>query len=220
MKLKEIAKQYRPRERLLRYGVRHLSDSEIMAIILCNGHKNENAIDMSNRLLAEFGIQKLKELSIRELETIKGIGKAKAMQIMAIFELYNRHSQVDFEKKTINCAQDVHDYVIPELKELDREHFQVLLLDTKNRVIKHETVSIGTLNTSLAHPREIFKKAIRYSCNSVIIVHNHPSGDVTPSKEDIEVTERLMEAGELLGITVLDHVIVGGGYWSYKEENS
>lgn len=217
MKLREISPENRPRERLEKQGVNVLSDAELLAIILQKGTYAENVIDMSNRLINKFGIEKLAKCSLEELKTINGIGTAKACQIIALFELNKRCSLSKNNGRIIKSAKDVYDYCHPKLSGLDKEHFTILHLDTKNKVIKDEVISIGTLNGTLVHPREVFKSAIKESANAVILVHNHPSGDSTPSEEDKEITKLLMEAGELLDIKVLDHVIVGEGYWSWNE---
>ncbi len=216
MKIKDIALENRPRERFERQGASVLSDAELLAIILQKGTREENVIDMSNRLISKYGMNKLADLSLVELQEVKGIGRVKAMQIKAIFEVSKRTSFVK-SGKFITSAKDVFEYAWPKLGK-DKEHFMVLLLDSKNRVIKDEIVSIGTLNSSIIHPREIFKTAIKESANAIILVHNHPSGDPTPSNEDREITEKIFEAGKVLNISVLDHVIVGENeYWSWKE---
>jgi len=218
MRIKDISVENKPRERLERQGATVLSDAELLAVILKTGNRNENVIDMSNRLLAKYGIAKLSSCSLKELQAINGIGSAKASQILALFEFNKRHNLAKQTGKPLRSAQDVFNYIGPKISNLDRECFMVLLLDTKNTVLKEEIVSVGTLNGAIIHPRELFKSAIKESANSVILVHNHPSGDPTPSREDKEVTERVIDAGKLLGIDVLDHVIVGNGsYWSFKE---
>jgi len=218
MRIKDISAENRPRERLEKQGVIALSDAELLAIILKTGNKQENVIDMSNKLLSKYGINKLSSCSLKELQAIKGIGKAKACQILALFELNKRLNFVKQNGRSLLSAKDVYQYVEPKLMHLDRECFMLLHLDTKNVVIKEETVSIGTLNASLIHPREIFKSAIKESANTVIVVHNHPSGDPEPSSEDRITTKKLFDAGELLGIKVLDHVIVGKHkFYSFNE---
>ena len=218
MRIKDIPENNRPRERFASKGADALSDAELLAIILQKGNKEENVIDMSNRLLSKYGIDKLSDLSLTELQQIKGIGPAKAMQVKALFEFNKRHNISKTNGKPITCAKDVFDYASPKLSGLDKEHFMVILLDSKNKVIKDEIVSVGTLNSSIIHPREIFKTAIKESANAIILVHNHPSGDPTPSDEDNYVTKKIMEAGDVLNIKVLDHVVVGDGYWSWKDE--
>ncbi len=219
MRLKEIARENRPRERLEKEGAAVLSDAELLAIILQKGTREENVIDMSHRLIAKYGVDKLSSCSLRELQEIKGIGKAKACQILALFELQKRHAVAQQQGKPLRSARDVYAYCFPRVAGLDRERFMILLLDTRNKVVKEEVVSVGTLNSSLIHPREVFKSAIKESANAVILVHNHPSGDPEPSEEDKAITERLIAAGELLGIKVLDHVIVGKEkFWSFSEQ--
>ncbi len=218
MRIKDIAKENRPRERFIKYGSSNLSDAELLAIILKTGNRGENVVDMCNRLIKTYGIEKLSSLSLKELQRIKGIGPAKAMQIKAVFEINKRVNIHINEGKQIKSAKDVYDYCSPLISDLDREVFMILYLDTKNRIVKDEIVSVGTLNSTVVHPREVFKNAIKDSINSIIIVHNHPSGDSTPSYEDDRLTEKFFQAGELIDIKVLDHVIVGkNGYYSYKD---
>ena len=219
MRIKDISLENRPRERLEKQGPQVLSDAELLAVILKTGNKEENVIDMSNRLISKYGFDKLAMCSLKELQEINGIGSAKACQIIALFELNKRHSYSKLQGKPIITAKDVFEYCSPKLSNLDREQFIILHLDAKNRIIKDDVVSIGALTGTIAHPREVFKSAIKESAHSVILVHNHPSGDPTPSDEDLKMTERLFEAGEILGIKVLDHVIVGKEEWySLKEE--
>jgi DNA repair protein RadC len=197
-----------------------LSDAELLAIILKTGNKNENAIDMSNRLISKYGFSKLSNCSHKELQEINGIGMAKACQICALFELNKRHAQSKMSGKTIKNAKDVYDYLCAKMCDLKQEHFVVLHLDSKNKIIKEETVFVGGLNSALIHPREIFKSAIKESSNSIILAHNHPSGDCEPSEEDKDITEKMNKTGEIVGIKVLDHVIVGKNrYWSFDDHN-
>lgn len=220
MRIKDISKENRPRERLEKNGVRVLSDAELLAIIFKTGNKEENAIVMSDRLITKYGLGKLNELSLKELQEIKGIGPAKSMQIKALFEFNKRHSLAKRDGEQIKSARDVFEYASQRLITNQQENFMILLLDSKNRIVKDEVISIGTLNASIIHPREVFKSAIRESANSIILVHNHPSGDPNPSLEDEQITEKLFEAGELLNIKVLDHVIVGKDkFYSFKERS-
>lgn len=214
MRIQDISIQNRPRERLQREGAMKLSDAELMAIVLQKGVQGENVIDVSNRLIAMYGLERLGSCGFEELKRIKGIGNAKASQIIALFELGKRAKVQKYCR--ISNAKDVYNYAKPRLQN-DREQFMVILLDSKNKVIKDEIVSVGTLNSAIIHPREVFKTAIKESANAVIIVHNHPSGDCTPSEEDLILTRKVVEAGDVVGITVLDHVIVGEGMWSWKE---
>lgn len=216
MRIKDISEENRPRERLQKLGPGVLSDSELLAIILQKGTRNENAVDMSNRLVFE-GLEKLSEKSLHELKQTKGVGLVKATQIIALFELGKRCRYKINNKKTImSCAKDVFDYAAPKIRHLKQENFMVILLDCKNKVIKDEIVSIGILNAALVHPREIFRTAIKESANSIIIAHNHPSGDCSPSDEDYDITEKIKKAGKTVGINVLDSVIIGDCYKSIK----
>ena len=220
MRIKDISKENRPRERLEKNGVHVLSDAELLAVIFKTGNKQENAIVMSDRLITKYGIDKLNDLSLKELQEIRGIGPAKAMQIKVLFEFNKRHNLSKVNNLPIKTAKDVFLYASEKLADNKKEHFMVLHLDTKNKIIKDEIISIGTLNASIIHPREVFKSAIKESANSIILVHNHPSGDSEPSIEDKEITEKLMEAGEILNIKVLDHVIIGkDNYHSFKENS-
>lgn len=216
MKIKDLPEQNRPRERFLKQGPEALSDAELFAILLRTGTIQENVIDMSNRLIAEYGLDKLFECSLKELEKIKGIGPSKAMQILAMAELGKRYKQSKNIIKHIKSAEDVFNHFHERLKDKKEEHFYILMLGKKNHVIGEEFISKGILDASIIHQREIFKPAIRNSCSKIILVHNHPSGDPTPSEEDLELTGKLIEAGRLLGIYVADHVIiVNGKFWSW-----
>lgn len=219
MRMKDIAEENRPRERVLKKGPDALSDAELLAIILQNGTKKHNVVDMSHILLIQHGMAKLADISLKELQEIEGIGPTKAMQIKALFEFNKRFNLNVITRVPVQSAKDVFEYAKNRLPSNDKEYFMALYLDSKNRVIKDETISVGTLNSSLIHPREVFKAAIKESANAVIFVHNHPSGDPAPSEEDEQITEKLFEAGELLGIKVLDHVIIGQeGYHSFKDK--
>jgi DNA repair protein RadC len=221
MQIKKISQDQRPRERLQKSGSESLSDAELLAIILQTGTKYENVIDLSYRLLSKFGINKLENCTLKELTKINGIGNAKACKILAMFQLQKRFQISKFINKSIKSAKDVYDFCSPNLKLKEKEHIIVLHLDTKNKIIKNETISIGTLNSSLLHPREVFRSAIKENVNSIILVHNHPSGDSKPSDEDIKITEILTKTGELLSIKLLDHVIIGQGeYYSFCENKN
>jgi DNA repair protein RadC len=201
----------RPRERLSKLGGEALSSQEILALILGRGIKGESVIVTAQKLLSRFGnLKNLASASIEELTQIKGIGPAKAAQIKATFELSKRleNSSSDGMKITVKSPEDVVKTARTLLKGKKKEHFLVICLDTRNHLIKTSTVSIGSLDCSIVHPREVFKDAISSSAASVIFIHNHPSGDPTPSEDDIKMTKRLIEAGEIIGIEVLDHIIV------------
>lgn len=223
MKIKEMSEDSRPRERLLKFGIENLSDAELLALILEKGTKQQNVIEISNQLITKYSLEKLSECSLKELQEIKGIGQAKAMQILALFEFNKRHAMANNKSKNtkqIKSAKDVFSLFHENLKNDKQEKFSVLMLNNKNFVIGKEQVSLGILDSSITHPREIFRPAIKNSTSRIIIVHNHPSGDVSPSKEDLEITEKIIKAGELIGIQVLDHVILGyNDYWSWREAN-
>jgi DNA repair protein RadC len=209
MILKQISKEQRPRERLKAGDA--LNDAEVLALILEKGSKGENVLDLSHRLISTFGIEALNSLSLSELMKIKGIGLAKASKLIAAFELSKRVSSGKICEKVVRNAADIADYYMCKLKDLKKEHFIAVFLDSKNKIIKDEVISIGTLNSSLVHPREVFKEAIKCSANSIILVHNHPSGSVEASDEDHVVTQKLKEAGKMIGIELIDHLVVGKG---------
>ncbi|MCK4647432.1 DNA repair protein RadC [Candidatus Pacearchaeota archaeon] len=219
MRIKDMPDNNRPRERFLKHGPETLSDAELFAIILRTGTIQENVIDMSNRLIAEYGLDKLFECSLKELQKIKGIGPSKAMQILSMAELGKRYNQLknSNNSKKISCAEDVFNYFHEKLKDEKQENFIILLLNHMNNIIGEELIAKGNLNSAITNPRDIFKPVIKNSSSRIILVHNHPSGNVRPSKEDIKLTERLVEAGKLLGIDVLDHIIISGEkFWNWK----
>jgi len=201
----------RPRERLFKLGSEALSAQEILALILGRGIKGESVMVTSQKLLSRFGnLKGVANASVEELTQTRGIGPAKAAQIKAALELSKR-LEVDVDdkpKRVLKSPEDVAAEMRGRLKGKKKEHFWVICLDTRNRLINCKPVSIGSLDTSIVHPREVFKEAVSSSAASVIFVHNHPSGDPEPSKEDIELTKRLVKAGEIIGIDVLDHIIV------------
>ena len=221
IKIMDLPENERPRERLLRYGPKALSNIELIAIILRTGCKNENAIDLSCRVLKDNGgLNGLLELSSDELYKIKGIGKTKAAELMAISEISKRfRSYKCGEEYSVTSPCEAADFVMEDMRYLDKECLKVIMLNRKNKVIGSENVSLGSLDSSVVHPREVFKNAIKKSSASIIICHNHPSGDPTPSVEDINVTKRIKECGKILGIELLDHIIIGNGkYISLKEK--
>lgn len=221
--MKDLPVSERPREKLKEYGVSRLSNSELISIIIRTGYRDYTALDLANKILTidETGIKYLSEVSLEELQTVKGIGECKAAQLLASVELGKRISTFrESPKLRINSPKVVVDMFMEEMKYFKKEHFRSLNLDTKNQIISIEEISVGNLNTSIVHPREVFNKAIKRSANSVILLHNHPSGDATPSQQDINVTLRLIEVGMIVGIEVLDHIILGNNtYTSMKQEN-
>ncbi len=221
--IKEMPETERPREKLVRYGAESLSNAELLAIIIRTGSKEYSSIDLANIILSQDkkGIRFLTNCSIEQLQSIKGIGKSKACQILAAIELGKRLSRSSLEaKKSIKSPQDVVNIFIDDMRYLEKEYFKVVFLNTKNEIISYETISIGSLNASIVHPREVFNRAIKKSSASLILVHNHPSGNPNPSKEDINITKRLIEAGNIIGIEILDHIIIGDGIYYSLKENS
>jgi DNA repair protein RadC len=210
----------RPRERLLQSGVESLSTAELIAIILGSGTKGKSVLQMSQELLSHFGsLKNLSEATVKELCQIKGLGEAKALQLKAAFGLGSKISRQAIPLK-VRIENPLHVYHLlkEELENEKREFFIVILQDVKANLICHEVVAIGTLSNTLVHPREVFYPAIRHKAASLILAHNHPSGDPTPSKQDLEVTKILIEAGKLVGIPVQDHLIIGhGSYISLRQ---
>lgn len=221
--LRDLPTSERPRERLAKFGSEALSAQEILALILGMGTKGEPVMVIAQTLLSHFGdLQRLSCASLEELSSIKGIGTAKASQLKAVFEISRRlQSQPEAgEKPYIKSPQDAFKEIQSELRGKKKEYFVVLTLDTRKRLIGKETVSMGSLNSSIVHPREAFKQACIASAASVVFAHNHPSGDPEPSDDDIELTRRLKQSGEIMGIDVLDHIIVGNkNFVSLKERN-
>ena len=198
----------RPREKLRQRGASALSDAELVAIFLRTGMKGRSAIDLAKDLLRRHPLASLVSAPLEELSKTKGIGPTKAIQLKAAFELARRLS-LPRKRTPVNTPAEAAQLVREEMRDLDREEFRVLLLNTKNALIRVADVSRGSLNASIVEPREVFKDAIAASAAGMILVHNHPSGDPTPSSEDIAITKRLVKAGELLNIAVLDHIILG-----------
>ncbi|HEY4389935.1 MAG TPA: DNA repair protein RadC [Paenibacillus sp.] len=219
--LRDLPSEERPRERMMEFGAGALSQAELLAILLRTGTKNESAVHMAQRILSNIGgIRGLVDLSLDELTEMKGIGMAKAVQIKAGIELGQRLAKSRLpEAVSIRSPHDAANILMEQLRYLSKEHFVCLFLNTKNHIIAQETLSIGSLNASIVHPREVFRAAIKCSSASIVCAHNHPSGDPTPSPEDIQMTRRLCEAGEIVGIDVLDHVVIGDGQFvSLKEQ--
>ncbi|AFH65042.1 hypothetical protein B2K_30790 [Paenibacillus mucilaginosus K02] len=196
---------------MIHYGAEALSNAELLAILLRTGTYQESAVHVAQRLLRESGgLRSLSDMSLEQMTSIKGIGSAKALQIRAGIELGRRMARSGLnETVTIRSPQDAANLLMEDLRYLQKEHFVCLFLNTKNHVIGRETLSMGSLNASIVHPREVFRSAIKRSSASIVCAHNHPSGDPTPSPEDIALTRRLAEAGEIVGIEVLDHLVIG-----------
>ncbi len=211
--VKEWPEGERPRERLIAKGADSLTDAQLLAIILRTGSGNRSAVDLGMELLDKFtNLEGIANAGIDEMigkNGVKGIGKAKAAEIKAAIEIGRRQQKPKLSGASLCSSTDVVDYYRPRLKDLKKEVFKCVLLDTKNRVIREDEVSVGSLSASIVHPRETFKTAIRESAAALIFIHNHPSGDTRPSQEDILLTKRLVQAGDVLGIRVLDHIIIG-----------
>lgn len=221
IKMRDVPKNERPRERLIQYGASHLSNQELLAILLASGTQKESVMDISNRVLMSFdGLKLMGEATIEELTDIKGIGAAKGVTLLAALEIGKRiHQYKPDEDYVIRSPEDGADYVMEEMRSLKQEHLVVLFLNTKNQVIHRKTIFVGSLNASIVHPREIYREAVKRSAASIVCAHNHPSGDPSPSQEDIHVTRRLVEAGKIMGIELLDHLVIGNRkYTSLKEK--
>src|SRR5690625_1070645 len=219
--IRDVPKEDRPRERLLNYGAHHLSNQELLAILIGSGTREESVMDLSNRILMHFeGVNLLSDATIEELTAIKGIGPAKGVSILAAIEIGKRINRYrPQERYVVRSPKDGADYVMEEMRGLHQEHFVVLFLNTKNQIIHRQTIFIGSLNASIVHPREVYREAVKRSAASIICAHNHPSGDPSPSQEDIHVTRRLVESGKMIGIEVLDHLVIGDRkYVSLKEK--
>lgn len=221
LRIKDIEKFDRPRERLINNGVDILSNEELLAIIIKTGNKENSAKDLANILIKELdGIKNLGNVNFEKLKSIKGIGEAKACEILASIELGRRINREinSLNNVILNRTSKVFDYYKDRLSNLLQEHFYCIYLDNKKRVIKDKLLFIGTLNYSVVHPREVFKYAYLFSASSIICVHNHPTGNVIPSKQDIDLTKNLIAVGNILGIKIIDHVIIGkDNYYSFLE---
>lgn len=219
--IKNIPKNSRPRERLIKYGEKSLSDDELIAIILKTGTKDISVKDLALNVLNKFqNISDLKNVELNTIKNIKGIGLVKAIELKAAIELGRRvYLDKDINEIQIKNSKDVYEYFNNLLKDKKQEYFYVLYLDNKKKIITNKLLYIGTINGSVSHPREIFKMAYLTSASFLICVHNHPSGDPTPSKEDINFTNKLIEIGILNNIPILDHIIIGKNkYYSFFEE--
>lgn len=217
----DLPKEERPRERLVKFGEHALSAQELLQIVLGRGISGESVVVTAQKLLSQFGsLQKLAEVSIEELSSVKGIGPAKATQIKAVFEIGRRISTQTppYKSKELTDPKKVYQLIKSKLKDYHKEHFYIIALNSRNHSIAE--VSVGSLDASVVHPREVFAEAIKNKAASVIFAHNHPSGDPEPSEDDLVTTKQLTEAGKILGIEVIDHIIVTkNSYFSFKDGN-
>ena len=224
LKIREMPKEDRPREKLAARGANALSDAELIAIFLGSGIEGRNAIEVAGDLIREFGsLGSLSRCTAKELVKIKGIGPAKAAHLAAAFDLGQRLAREIFMRRKIETPEQVYELLGQEMRALHKEALRIILLDTRYTLVRVEEVSLGSVNESIAHPRDVFRPALIYSAYAVVVVHNHPSGDPSPSQADHSLTRRLREAAELLQIKLLDHVIIGAPaegrlpYFSFKE---
>lgn len=217
MKIKDLPKIERPREKLEKYGPEKLSSSELLAILLRTGSKGVNVVELSNKILKKFSGDGLHAATVKELKNTCGLGNAKSCEIVACFELGRRllhHKQATLILSPLDVWNELKD-----IRDNKKEHFVVFFLDARNQEIKREIISVGSLNASLVHPREVFEPAVRHIAAQILIAHNHPSGNLEPSEEDAIITKRLQEAGKILGIELLDHIIVSiNGFLSFQEK--
>jgi len=220
-KIPRWPKNERPRERLLQDGSQHLTEAELLGILLGKGTRNKTAIDLARELLDRYeSLPKLFSRSPSELTTVKGIGSAKAAILSAAFELVRRiQSRKDVDRPLFKRSSDVAGHYLPLMRDLRKEVFKVLLLNRANRFIREVFISEGTLDASIVHPRDVFKEALLEPAAGIILIHNHPSGNPSPSDEDLRITKQLVDAGRLLGIKVYDHIILAGdNYRSLADE--
>ncbi len=217
--IRDLPRIERPREKLLKYGPERLSDQELIAVILRTGCNGVSVLTVAQNLLKSASFDKLSELTCHDLRKVSGIGSVKACELQASIEMGRRL----FQNKKVTIAQllkpqDVFEH-LKDIRESKKEHFIVFFLDSRNQQIHREIISVGTINASLVHPREVFEPAVKYLAVQVILAHNHPSGYLEPSDDDIRINKRLVEAGKILGIDILDHIIVSAkGYSSFKEK--
>ena len=210
-----------PRERFIKYGVNNLQTSELISIILNTGTNNKSILELANNILDLVdNIYELKDLTLNKLKTIEGIGNVKAIKLLSAIELGKRvYNDKTYIKIKLNSALKVYEFIKDEFSD-NQEYFYAIYLDTKNNFIDKKLLFIGTINKSIVHPREIFKYAYLLSASKIICVHNHPSGEIEPSKEDILLTKNLIEISLIQGISIIDHIIIGNGYYSFKENGN
>ena len=218
MKIKDLPKIDRPREKLVAKGAENLKDSELLAILLRTGKTGKNVIEIASQILTKHSKKRLLQMTYQDLVKIGGIDSAKATTLLAAFELSKRAMEVnDTNLPTIVTPKDVVAQ-LTDLRHNKKEHFVALYLNARNQLVHKETISMGTLNTNLVHPREVFEPALKHSAAGIMVAHNHPSGDPKPSEDDLEITKRLAEAGKMMGVELLDHVIIAvNNHFSFKE---
>lgn len=223
-RIKELNFEERPYEKCERFGAEHLTDAELLAILLRTGTKGENSLELAKKILYQScekrGLISIHNWSLEQLMKIKGIGRVKAIQILCLSELAKRLAKETAEKQLdFNTPSTIAQYYMEDLRHKKQEHMKLLLLNTKSRLISEKDISVGTVNAAIISPREIFVEALQKSAVYIILLHNHPSGDPTPSMEDVQLTIQIKEAGELVGVELLDHIIIGDNcYTSLKEK--
>lgn len=223
MLIKEMPNEEKPRERLIKYGVKNISNEELISIILRTGVKNISVKNLAFQIITKINnINDLKTLSLNDLSNIKGLKEAKAVSLIAAIELGKRvYNNYDINNKMVISSTSIAYQTFSEiLKDETQEKFLAIFLDTKKKLISYKVLFIGTVDFSLVHPREIFKEAYRLSASSIIVMHNHPSGEVDPSQDDLNVTNQLVSIGKIMGIPIIDHIIIGNNkYYSFLENN-
>lgn len=217
--IKNIPEFDRPRERFKKYGVENLSNNELISIILSSGTKNISVKELSSNILGKLDdISDLKDMTLNKLKQTKGIGEVKAITLLSALELGKRvYYEKNISKIKMNSADKIYNYMKDIVYNKNQEYFYALYLDSKKNLIDKKLLFIGTINKSIVHPREIFKYAYLLSASSIVCIHNHPSGDPLPSKEDMLITKHLVDIGKMQGISVVDHIIIGNNYYSFYE---
>lgn len=218
--LKEMTNMEKPREKLFHFGPKSLTNHELLAILLRTGTKNKSVIDISIEILEQLNsINDLQSITISELLKFKGIGRTKAIELLATIELGKRINNYQKEKKFIKSTNDAYYYLKDKLSYLDQEHFMAIFINNNNEIITDKIISIGTTTTTIANPKDVIKWALKYSAYAIIVAHNHPSGNVKPSSQDVKLTMELKKACEIIDIILIDHIIVGrNNYFSFKDK--